>query len=390
MTALAVTAVSLRRLLRDRTALFFLVVLPIVIILVIGATVNNAGELRIGVVAGDPGPLATELVTDLRAAPATEVRSYAEESEARTALRRGELDAVVLLPPGLDTDLEAALRTGDTVTIPMLGAGALSTQQAARSAVEGTVARHAARVQAAAVAAGAAGGTVQSWLPQAGRLQAQVPAVTVESETVDATSDYLPTGFSYSAPTMLVLFVFITSLAGGAAMIQSRQLGIYERALAAPVRSRDIVLGETASYLIVALLQSALIVGVGAIAFDVDWGDPVAAAALVLVWALVGTGAGLLSGTLFRTPEQASAIGPAIGIAFGMLGGAMWPLEIVAPVMRTIGHLVPHAWAVDGWIEVLSRGGGIGDIITQLAVLAAFAGSLLVLATVRLRRRLTA
>jgi ABC-2 type transport system permease protein len=390
MTALAVTAVSLRRLLRDRTALFFLVILPIVIILVIGATVNNAGELRIGVVAGDPGPLTTELVTDLRTAPATEVRSYAEESEARTALRRGELDAVVLLPPGLDTDLEAALRTGDAVTIPMLGAGALSTQQAARSAVEGTVARHAARVQAAAVAAAAAGGTVQSWLPQVGRLQEQVPAVMVQSETVDATSDYLPTGFSYSAPTMLVLFVFITSLAGGAAMIQSRQLGIYERALAAPVRSRDIVLGETASYLTVALLQSALIVGVGAIAFDVHWGDPVAAAALVLVWALVGTGAGLLSGTLFRTAEQASAIGPAIGIAFGMLGGAMWPLEIVAPVMRTIGHLVPHAWAIDGWIEVLSRGGGIGDITTQLAVLAAFAGSLLVLATVRLRGRLTA
>ncbi|HEU5470800.1 MAG TPA: hypothetical protein VFV67_09105 [Actinophytocola sp.] len=50
-----------------------------------------------------------------------------------------------------------------------------------------------------------------------------------------------------------------------------------------------------------------------------------AAAALITVWALVGTGTGILAGTLSRTPEQAGAI----GIAAGMLGGAMWPLEIV-------------------------------------------------------------
>jgi len=123
-----------------------------------------------------------------------------------------------------------------------------------------------------------------------------------------------------------------------------------------------------------------------------SWLPPMAlaAAALVIVWVLVGTGAGMLAGTVFRTPEQASAIGPALGIGLGMLGGAMWPLEIVTPVMRAIGHGTPHAWAVDGWIEVLSRGGGLLDIGPQLAVLAGFAAVLLALASIRLRRRLTA
>ena len=91
MTTLAITAVSLRRLLRDRTALFFLVLLPLVVILVIGATVNNASTLRVGVVAGDPGPLTAELIADLRAAPATDVRSYGDEDAARTALRATSL-----------------------------------------------------------------------------------------------------------------------------------------------------------------------------------------------------------------------------------------------------------------------------------------------------------
>ena len=58
--------------------------------------------------------------------------------------------------------------------------------------------------------------------------------------------------------------------------------------------------------------------------------------------------------------------------------------------MRAVGHAVPHAWAVDGWIEVLSRGGGVLDIAPQLAVLAGFAAVLLALASWRLGRRLTA
>jgi len=122
--------------------------------------------------------------------------------------------------------------------------------------------------------------------------------------------------------------------------------------------------------------------------FGVGWGNPLAATLLIGVWCLVGTGAGLVSGTLFHTPEQASAIGPAVGIAFGMLGGCMWPLEIVPAGVRAAGHLTPHAWAVDAWVTLLSRGGGVGDILGPLAVLSGFAVLLLGTATLRLRRSL--
>jgi ABC-2 type transport system permease protein len=128
-----------------------------------------------------------------------------------------------------------------------------------------------------------------------------------------------------------------------------------------------------------------LIILVGAVGFGVRWGDPVAAAALVLCWALLGTAAGMLSGTVFRTPEQASAIGPALGIALGMLGGCMWPLEIVGDTMRRVGHLVPHAWAVDAWTTLLSRNGSLADIGTDLTVLLGFSIVLLTAAALRLR-----
>jgi ABC-2 type transport system permease protein len=383
--ALAVAGVSLRRMLRDRTALFFIVVLPVVIITVIGTVVQNPGGFRIGVLDGQTSgsPLATSLVDDLK--QVGPLHTMADEQTARTALRRGELDAVVLVPTGLDADL----LSGKDVRIPVLAGGAESTQAAVRSAVAAAVAGHAERVQAAAFAARATGTTTAEQLPRATALQRVTPRIGISTENVATGSDYLPLGFSYSAPTMLVLFVFINALAGGASIIQTRQLGIYQRAQAAPVRVRSLVLGETLCYLAFALLQSVLIVAVGALLFGVSWGNPLAAVALIGTWALVGTGAGMLSGALFKTPDQASAIGPVIGIAFAMLGGCMWPLEIVPNAVRILGHVTPHAWAVDAWITILSRDGGLADIATNLAVLAAFATAMLGLASIIHQRRLT-
>ena len=95
----------------------------------------------------------------------------------------------------------------------------------------------------------------------------------------------------------------------------------------------------------------------------------------------------MVSGTLFRTAEQATVIGPAVGIAFGMSGGCMWPLES-PPSVRLLGHATPHAWAVDAWVTVLSRGGGLVEIAGYLAILAGDAVVVLAIASLRLRRSL--
>jgi ABC-2 type transport system permease protein len=258
-------------------------------------------------------------------------------------------------------------------------------QLAAFAAVSGAVADHAATIQAATFATKHVAGTFEANLARVEQASTLAQPLRVEFDAVNAESDFLPEGFSYSAPTMLVLFVFINAVASGAAIIQTRKLGIYERMLAGPVTTRSIVAGETVVYLSLAIFQSAVIVAIGLFLFNVDWGDPVGAFALVAMWALVGTGAGMLSGTLFRTPEQAFSIGPPVGIALGMLGGCMWPLEIVPRALQIVGHVVPHGWAVDAWTELLSRGGGVLDIGTELLVLAAFAAALLAAAVTRLR-----
>jgi ABC-2 type transport system permease protein len=109
----------------------------------------------------------------------------------------------------------------------------------------------------------------------------------------------------------------------------------------------------------------------------------------MVAFALFASGAGLLTGAVARTSEQAVAVGVLLGMAFGALGGAMMPLDLFSRTMRTVAHLTPHAWAVDGYAELVRRGGGLLDVLPQIGVLAAGAAVLLGVASWRLRRVLT-
>jgi ABC-2 type transport system permease protein len=57
--------------------------------------------------------------------------------------------------------------------------------------------------------------------------------------------------------------------------------------------------------------------------------------------------------------------------------------------MQRIAHVTPHAWALDGYAELVRRGGNTLDILPELAVLTAYAIVLLALASWRLRVALT-
>lgn len=378
--------VTLRRLARDRLALFFVVLLPVVIILVIGITIGEgeSDRLPVGVLDQGGGPLGAELQADLATSPALEPRGYDSLDALRKAVRRGVVAAGVVVPAGYDQ----ALRAGRDAQVTFVVDQTRSAPAAVRTAVAAAVTRQAAIVRAARFAAGTAGVSFDAALARARALSGEQAQVRVEATTIGGRENALPSGFNYTAPSNLVLFVFITSLAGAAALVEERRLGVTTRMLAAPTTATTILFGETLGRFLVALLQGLIVFTIGWLVFGVDWGDPPAALLLVTVFALVGTGAGMLFGTVLRTAEQATSIGPPVGIALGMLGGCMWPLAIVPAPMRVAGHLFPHAWAMDAFIDLISEDAGLAGIAGKLAVLAGFAAVLLAVATWRLRRAL--
>jgi ABC-2 type transport system permease protein len=195
--------------------------------------------------------------------------------------------------------------------------------------------------------------------------------------------------FSYTAPSNLVLFVFVNTLAVGAILALDRQRGIVRRLLSTPHGTGTILAGIGAAKLAFAVVQSALILTVGGVVFGVDWGDPLAAGLLTLVWAVLATAAGLLLGSMATGADQAQAAAVPVAIGLAMLGGCMWSLEVVPGAMRIAGHVAPHAWAMDAWIALVFDGVGLGGIAVELAVLTAVATVLSVAAAWRLRLSLT-
>ena len=306
--ALVMAGSALRRLARDRLALFFLVLLPVVII------ADHRDHLRrrrlraaaVGIADEGAGPLGDELRAGLEASPALDPRAYDDTDALGKAVRRGVVSAGVVLPAGYDQ----ALRAGRAAEVTFVVDQTRPAPAPVRSAVSAVVARQAAEVKAARFAAENAGVSFDTALARARALADGQEQVRVEATTIGGREDALPTGFNYTAPANLVLFVFITSLAGAAGLIEARRLGVTRRMLATPTTTSTILFGEALSRFAVALLQGMIIFGVGWLVFGVDWGDPPAALLLVVTFALVGTGVGMLLGarscaTPSRPPRSA-------------------------------------------------------------------------------------
>ncbi len=386
MRVLTIALVDLKRIARDRTALFFTLALPLIIILVIGLVTQRFEEatMPVGITGPTDTPLAAELAERIDTGPAVELQRFADADALRRAVRRGVVAAGIVVPDGYDQTLLAGgeARIGFVVDRTRTFPGAL------RALVAGAASEQGSLVQAAVFAAQHTGTEAATTLRVAREAAELDNEIGVDTRTLGTDREPVTfgTGFGYQAPANLVLFVFITSLAAAGQLIETRRLGITRRVLGTPVTARTVLAGQTLGRFAIAFTQAVLIYAAGAVIFGVDWGDPLAAGALILAFVLVGTAVGMLFGTVFRTAEQAGSVGPPVGIALGMLGGCMWPLEVVGDGMRAFGHLFPHAWAMDAWIQVTAYGGGVASILPELGVLLAYTGVLLPVAVWRLRR----
>jgi len=381
MKVLVIARNSVRRLFRDRTNIFFVFILPVILLFVIGLVFGGGFISRVGIVVLDDGPLAAELAVDLEDLESLETVRVESESDGRDGTRRNELDAVVVIPAGYDE----ALLAGETTEIGYVtnpSSGGLEVQLLLNAAIS----EQASAVRAARFAAAQTGADEAVALETARSVGAQIPSVSVVSE--GETSGAVGV-FDLGAAQNLVMFTFITALTSSVALIQSRRLGVSTRMLATPTSSGTIVAGETLGRFLVTMLQGLFIVAAAAILFGVNWGDPVAASLIVVTFALAGTGAGMLLGSTFSNEQQAGGLAVFLALILAALGGAMVPLELFPDTMLKIAHLTPHAWALDGFSQLIRFDGGLVDVLVPIVVLLGFGVALLALASWRFHRVLT-
>jgi ABC-type multidrug transport system permease subunit len=184
----------------------------------------------------------------------------------------------------------------------------------------------------------------------------------------------VPSGFNFSLPGNLVMYLMMNLLIfGGATVAAERRNGVLRRLLVHPVTRQQLVLGKIYGLMLLGAVQIVFFLLVGRFVFHVNLGANLPAVTLtLLVLAWVAGSLGVLVGSLVAAEDRVAGICVLAGLLMAALGGCWWPVEIGPPALKTIALCLPTGWALQALHQVISFGTGFGAILTPLAVLLGF------------------
>jgi ABC-2 type transport system permease protein len=196
-----------------------------------------------------------------------------------------------------------------------------------------------------------------------------------------------PTATQQSVPAYAIFGVFFIAHTLATGFVRERADGTLRRLLVTPLTRRALLLGKLLPYVLVNLVQVAGMLAVGALLFGVHLGDPVALLGLSLATSASATGIGLCVAAVGRTEAQVGALAVSISIVLAALGGLMVPSYVMPGAMRALAIATPHAWALQGFHDVMLRGAGLAGVSGEIGILVLFAIAFFGAAALRFRFR---
>ena len=216
-------------------------------------------------------------------------------------------------------------------------------------------------------------------------LQANTPEriTVIEGSTPDSV-EYDPR--ANSSAGQLVTWVFIPLFGISALFAYERQQGTLRRVLTTPTSKATYLFGTIAGQVVMALIQMSLLILFGMFALNLQWGqEPVALFVLLTSAALAAGAIGTSMGTFIKTEGQASGLSIMAGMVMALLGGCWYPLELFPATVQNIVKIFPTTWAMQGLLDLVLRGGGLGEILLESGVLLGFAVVFFTIGVVRFR-----
>ncbi len=342
-----VAAKDLRLILRDRAALLFLMLVPIVVVTVIAEALagSDVGTLVLPVVNEDQGPVAEVLLESL------ESRADVVEVDRKEAMQLVVGDKIA--PAALVIPRKTSKRYLGNLpsTLTLL-----------------TDPARAAELRA-----------IQAYLLLAEREAEEIadpfaePLLVLEQQNVTGSRQSVPPA-EQAVPGFSLMFVFMGVLFGVAYGLRDEQdWGVVPRLYAAPVPRSALLAGKLVARFAIGCLQLALLLAYGYLAFDMAIGTSLAAlAAVVLASVFSMTGVSLLVAAVARSREQIIPLGLAVVMVLCAVGGCWWPLYQVPTWLQAAANATFTAWAMEGIHDVILRDRGIGDVLLGVGVLLAY------------------
>jgi ABC-2 type transport system permease protein len=187
-----------------------------------------------------------------------------------------------------------------------------------------------------------------------------------------------PAGIAQSMPGMLVMFVIQMVLTYGAiTLVTDRAGGQLRRLLAAPLSPMEAFAGKALARVALGVLQAAVLLVASVVLFRFPLGDhPLFLLPIVFSLALCAGALSIVAGMICAGEKQVLLIAIFGSMALSALGGCWWPIEIVPEAFKNVAMATPSYWAMHGLQSVLYFGRSFEVLLIDCAVLLAFASVL--------------
>ena len=206
------------------------------------------------------------------------------------------------------------------------------------------------------------------------KLDDRPPIVSVDSKYAGKRKT-VPSGFSGQVPaqvvqfTLLILFIYAGSL-----LFEERQKGLLRRVRVAPISFSQIYFGKLLGATLVGVIQIALLLVIGRFVFGVYIGKSILAIALLTITFAISIGAlGLILGFLIHNGEKLIGISIISALALAAISGCWWPIEITPDWMQKTVLFLPSGLALRAFHRLMSFGDGFSDVIPYILGQAGFA-----------------
>jgi ABC-2 type transport system permease protein len=353
---------------RDRSALFIALGIPFMQFALFGAIDQTVVDVPTVVVDQDHSRYARELMDKLRATKTFQIDTVTSvTAEARARIIAGRDRVGVVIPP----DFHDKRARGQEAHVLALIDGSDSTVSAqALAAVNGLVAQENLSV---ALDRGGSG----SVRPAAAMSAHPIVLFNPEGRTPN-----------YIIPGLIAIILNLVAVVQTAiAIVRERERGTLEQLLVTPIDPLGLMLGKVAPYLVIGVVEGALVLFAMRFGFDIPIrGDLAFLFAMLLIYLFALLSLGLYISTVARTQQQAQQMAQGMLLPSIFLSGYIFPLAGLPRPLFWLGQLFPVTHMVAIMRGIVLRDAGPLDLWPNVLTLIGMCALLMWLTVRRFQR----
>ncbi len=373
MGAWEITKKDLYLIVRDKGALYTLLVLPLVFVAILGAstgrlltTEDETKLVKLGIVDEDGSELSKRVVQSLIAVGGLKAETAENHDEARLRLQDGRYNLVVSVGAEFDEQVDSLelfdvldtergklgeglkfLRLHVECGSAFVNVGELVEYVVLAAALKSIVPEVAKKNKLVAM-------QIDRALKRHQEQYGTQTAVAIPSPTqVESGPNYI---YQILVPAYTVMFSFFLINIMANSFITERSLGTLRRLQASPILPIELLLGKTIPFFFVSLIQSVLLFLSGKVLFGMSWGTyPFLLLPVIISTSVSATSLGLALATFVRTQSQVAAYANFLVITLAGISGCYMPRDWLPELMQNVSLATPHAWALIAYQQLLTQ-----------------------------------